>query len=334
MDANNLIERYIYAISRQLPAKSREDTAKELRTLVADMLAERGAEQEPSEEDVREVLTELGRPDELAQKYLPAQRNCLIGQPHFRIYQLVLRIVLAATLFGLSVAQLIALVSAPPANLLVFLGEWALSLFSGGMQAFAYVTLIFALFYRYGVRFEEEKDFLSELPELPERAQKTSTAGNIVSLIFTVLFALAFVVLPETNIPVWFEERGFIPLLNPEFLRSMRPLLLANLAVGALNNIALIAEHKNSVLVLLTQLLDAVLSGALAWAFFASPKLFSSHFLQAFHAPEVAELFDPNLPLNHLWLGKLLLGLILVELAVSSISAIVKTFRAVSEKAG
>jgi hypothetical protein len=94
MKTNDLIERYVYAISRQLPAKSREDTAKELRTLIADMLAERGAEQEPSEEDVRAVLTELGRPDELAQKYLPAQRNCLIGQPHFRVYQLVLKIVL------------------------------------------------------------------------------------------------------------------------------------------------------------------------------------------------------------------------------------------------
>jgi len=91
MKSNNLIERYIYAISRQLPAKSREDTAKELSTLIADMLAERGAEQEPSEEDVRAVLTELGRPDELAQKYLPQQHNCLIGQPHFRSYQLVLR---------------------------------------------------------------------------------------------------------------------------------------------------------------------------------------------------------------------------------------------------
>ena len=91
MKTNNLIERYIYAISRQLPAKSREDTAKELSTLIADMLAERGAEQEPSEEDVRAVLTELGRPDELAQKYLPQQHNCLIGQPHFRSYQLVLR---------------------------------------------------------------------------------------------------------------------------------------------------------------------------------------------------------------------------------------------------
>ncbi|HOA21048.1 MAG TPA: hypothetical protein PKL82_00995 [Anaerolineaceae bacterium] len=332
MKSNNLIERYIYAISRQLPVKSREDTARELRTLIADMLAERGAEQEPSEEDIRAVLTELGRPDELAQKYLPAQRNCLIGQPHFRIYKLVLKIVLAATLFGLSVALMVELVSAPTENLLVRLGEWVLRLFSGGLQAFAYVTLIFALFYHYDVKLDEEKDFLSELPELPERAPKSSAAENIIGLIFTVLFALAFVVLPETNIPVWFEERGFIPLLNPEFLRSMRPLLLASLAVGALNDITMLAERKNSVPALLTQLLDAVLSGALAWAFFSSANLFSSQFVQAFHAPEVAGLFDPSLPLNHSWLGKLLLGLTLFGLAVGSISAIVKTIRAVSEK--
>lgn len=332
MKSNNLVERYIYAISRQLPAKSREDTARELRTLIADMLAERGAEQEPSEEDVRAVLTELGRPDELAQKYLPPQRNCLIGQPHFRIYQLVLKIVLAATLFGLSVAMVVELISAPTENVFIRIGEWVLSLLSGGLQAFAYVTLIFALFYHYDVKFDEDKDFLSELPELPEREPKSSVAENIIGLVFTVLFGLAFIVLPETNIPAWFEGRGFIPLLNPEFLRSMRPLLLASLAVGVLNDITMLVERKYNVSTLLTQLLDAVLSGALAWSFFTTPNLFSAQFKTAVVLPELTGLFDPNIALNQYWLGKLLLGLTFFGLAVSSISAIVKTIRAFSEK--
>lgn len=332
MKTNNLIERYIYAISRLLPPKSREDTAKELRTLIADMLAERGTEQEPTEEDVRTVLTELGRPDELAQKYLPQQRNCLIGQPHFRVYQLVLKIVLAATLFGLSVTLAVELISAPTSAISARIGEWLLSLISGGLQAFAYVTLIFALLYHYDVKFDAETDFLNDLPEMPERRQRVSPAESIIGLVFAVLFALAFLAFPDRNIPVWFEERGLMPLLNPDFLRSLRPLLLAGLAVGVINDISMLVESKNSVPALLTQLLDAVLSGALAWAFFASPNLFSSQFLQAFQAPDAAELFNPNLPLNQLWLGKLLLGLTLFGLAVGSISAIVKTIRAISEK--
>ena len=334
MKTNNLIERYIYAVSRQLPAKSREDTAKELRTLIADMLAERGAEQEPSEENIRAVLTELGRPDELAQKYLPQQRNCLIGQPHFRVYQLVLKIVLAATLFGLSVALAVELINAPTGNIFVRIGEWLLSLLSGGLQAFAYVTLIFALFYHYDVKFDEDKDFLSNLPDLPERKYKVSPAESIAGLIFAVLFALAFMVLPEINIPIWFEGRGLVPLFDPEFLRSLRPLLLASLAVGVVNDITMLVERRNSVPALLTHLLDAALSGVLAWAFLSAPKLFSAQFIDAVHVPELSGLFDPNLALTQYWLGKMLLGIIVFGLAVGSISTIVRTIRRMSEKAG
>ncbi|HOE34427.1 MAG: hypothetical protein GX415_03120 [Chloroflexi bacterium] len=331
MKSDNLIERYIYAISRQLPQKSREDTARELRTLIADMLAERCGEREAAEEDIRAVLIELGRPEELAQKYLPQRQNCLIGQPHFRVYQLVLKIVLAATLFGLSVAMVVELVSAPPANYLVKFGEWLLSLFSAGIQAFAYVTLIFALFYRLDVKLDEEKDFLKDLPELPESARAVSAAESIVGLVFTVLFALAFIVLPERNIPIWIEGRGLIPLLNPEFLRNLKPLLIASMGVGIVNDITMLVERRYSVPVLLTHLLDAFLTGLLAWAFFSAPKLFSPEFLDAAKGVELPNLFNPNVPLIQLWLGRLLLGLTFLGLVAGSISAIAKTIRAAGE---
>lgn len=66
---HDLIERYIYAVTKRLPYKTREDVAQELRTLIDDMLKERCGEITPTQKDVKIVLTELGTPDELYEQY-------------------------------------------------------------------------------------------------------------------------------------------------------------------------------------------------------------------------------------------------------------------------
>ena len=65
---NDLIERYLYAITRRLPAKQCADVAEELRTLISDMLDERCGNLPPTAKDVRVVLTELGTPGEVVRK--------------------------------------------------------------------------------------------------------------------------------------------------------------------------------------------------------------------------------------------------------------------------
>ena len=99
---NDLVDRYIWAVVKRLPAELRDDVADELRTTVADMLEERGAEGDAS---VRDVLLELGDPAELALGYTGGRRY-LIGPGLYPMYSRLLRlllsivvpIVLAATL--------------------------------------------------------------------------------------------------------------------------------------------------------------------------------------------------------------------------------------------
>ena len=83
---NDLIERYLYAITRRLPAKQRADVAEELRTLISDMLDERCGSLPPTAKDVRVVLTELGTPGEMVRKYTSGEGECLIGQPYYAQY--------------------------------------------------------------------------------------------------------------------------------------------------------------------------------------------------------------------------------------------------------
>ena len=137
---SDLIERYIYAATKRLPRKQREDVALELRGLIEDMLMERCGEEQPEERDIRVVLTELGTPQELAARYSDEENKALIGQPYYSVYRYILKIVLPATFFGLSVAHLLLFVMDPSAMLPAVAG-WLNSLWNGMFGAFSAVTL-------------------------------------------------------------------------------------------------------------------------------------------------------------------------------------------------
>ena len=79
-----MINRYIYAVTRELPEKSRKEIANELKELIDDMLG--GMNQAMSaEEKIEQVLRELGNPKELANRYRGKSRY-LIGPKYFDKY--------------------------------------------------------------------------------------------------------------------------------------------------------------------------------------------------------------------------------------------------------
>lgn len=83
MSVQELKERYVYAVSRLLPHKMREDISAELDTLIEDMLEERCQDRPAEEKDLRVVLAELGSPSEMAEPLRPDKDKCLIGPPYF-----------------------------------------------------------------------------------------------------------------------------------------------------------------------------------------------------------------------------------------------------------
>jgi hypothetical protein len=85
---DNTIERYVYDVARRLPEKEREDVKDELRANIYDMLPE-GA----TEEQIRNVLYELGSPASLAGKYRQNPRY-LISPAYYEEYVSVLKWVL------------------------------------------------------------------------------------------------------------------------------------------------------------------------------------------------------------------------------------------------
>lgn len=94
MDPNDLIDRYVHAVTHTLRSAERDDVARELRTLIEDMLAERADAAAPDEATVIEVLRHLGPPDEVAERY-GQPRPYLVGPAYYPVFKLVTTIVLA-----------------------------------------------------------------------------------------------------------------------------------------------------------------------------------------------------------------------------------------------
>ncbi|MFO8191941.1 MAG: hypothetical protein R6U08_04105 [Bacillota bacterium] len=230
-----LVERYIYAVTRRLPEKQRGDIERELRSLIEDMLADRTGGDETSETDIEEVLMELGDPAEMADQYR-MKKHFLIGPENFALYMLVIKIVLAAVVFGITLALAIGYVVEPPSSIWALIGGYLGSIFNAVLNAFAWVTLIFAIFEYHDVNMaqevnkkEEKKQWCpADLPKLPLADVSIKPAESIVGLVFAVL---AFILINTAEhligIYIFSEEAAtqIIPLFNHETFRSLLPLL-------------------------------------------------------------------------------------------------------------
>lgn len=150
MSPSELIELYIYEVTRRLPEQSREDIALELRSTIEDMLPENYGEAE-----VKEALGQLGDPAVLAAQYRD-QPAYLIGPRYFDSYVQVMKMVIP-------IAVVIALLSLIANQIITYSGEVApvdaaASLLSKaieavlgtGVQTVFWITLVFVILERTG----------------------------------------------------------------------------------------------------------------------------------------------------------------------------------------
>src|SRR4030042_2954943 len=97
MDTKNkdrLIDRYLAAVSENLPSSQRKDTVTEIRSLIQDALDDRSKVEgkAPDDEMMAAVLKEFGSPEKIVAPYIPPKY--LIGPRLYPTFILVLQIVL------------------------------------------------------------------------------------------------------------------------------------------------------------------------------------------------------------------------------------------------
>jgi len=233
-----LVERYIYAVTKSLPEKQRSDIEQELRSLIEDMLSGQAKNDTPTAKDVTAVLLELGDPALLADQYR-AKKSYLIGPENYDTYFLVLKIVLAAVAFGITLAMTISYFVEPPASIIELFAGYFSAIFGALLQVFAWVTVIFAIIENRNLpvsrEFKDEYWSPSDLPELPDKNLTIKPIESIVGLLFAAIAIIIFNTAEHLISIYSLSDDGvmrIIPLFNQEGFRSLLPLLNAMLAIG------------------------------------------------------------------------------------------------------
>jgi hypothetical protein len=279
----NLIHLYINEVTRRLPEKAQEDIALELRSNIEDMLPE-----DYTEEDVKKVLTKLGNPAELAQKY-SGKPNYLIGPALYCSYLYVMKISLVAALcitfltrFFEGIIQHQGDISIFSLMLTIFLDILIGSLLVS-FQVFTWVTLTYAFMERAVTLSDHVKntkwtpDDLLALTNAPKRT--ISRSESIFELFFTVLWASIF--LNASNLLGWYTQHG----TGLEDLKLAAPLFQADVLKMYLPGIAVIFALE--MFIAIYKLYTGRWNKGLAWIHALSNLLFSSFYCIMLLNPEL-----------------------------------------------
>lgn len=186
-----LIERYIYAVTKRLPESQRADVAKELRGNIEDMLSD-----QPTKKEVEGILLGLGEPSKLASEYRGKNRY-LIGPEYFDQYIHVLKLacIILAAIGGIG-TFFEAYISKVDGNSISYMfqviGNVIGACFNGALHGFVWVTVIFFVFEKFDLgydgKYKRSEWSPLDLPEIPKvdikRIYPSEIIGELIGNIF------------------------------------------------------------------------------------------------------------------------------------------------------
>ncbi|MDL2219461.1 hypothetical protein LJC04_03875 [Ruminococcaceae bacterium OttesenSCG-928-O06] len=188
---DNLIDRYIYDVTRRLPEKEGGEVQKELRANIEDMLP-----QNPTEADVEAVLYQLGAPAKLADQYRQGPM-CLISPAVYSDYIRALKWGLPAMAGILMIFGILLVLAGfsqdttPVAMAGQLVGQGFSFAMQAALQFFFWVTIGFVIADRTGYRASEKPWQLSDLPKtLPGSKKRIPLSDSIIELVFSLLFTV------------------------------------------------------------------------------------------------------------------------------------------------
>ena len=319
---HELIERYIYAVTRRLPSKQREDVSQELSSLVDDLLTERCGDMTPSEKDIRVVLTELGSPQELYEKYDENSKKCLIGQPYYSTYLFILKIVIFSAAAGLTVANLMLQLIEPQAWYAA-VGSWLAMLWKGLMGTFGFVTLLFAFFYHCGVKIDKPFNF-DDLPPVPKKQQQIPYWEPIVGIGISVVFLILFLAAPQA-ICIIYKGGEFVPLFNEGVMRGSWYIIVLFTLAGVTREVIKLVEKRYDRRVMVVTIITNGLSALLAVWWLTGEDLFNPVFKEKM----TALFLNEEMFMVRFFEGfqYFFLAVMLLALVMDTIETIIKTLR-------
>ncbi|MGB4588805.1 MAG: hypothetical protein WBI17_06150 [Clostridiaceae bacterium] len=235
------IEKYIYAVIKNLPEKDREEVSRELRANIMDMLGD-----DQSDAHVISTLEKMGNPNEMSLEYL-GKDDYLIGPRLYYKYIEVLKVIFFVGLIIGLITFIVDLFANIDnfntfSDILTLIAEGLGNVIATIIGFIFWVTVIFAIIEKtksydeiFGSKNNEFK--VNNLNEIPKKStKKISKVEMVFALFFTVLFLWLFL-LRSDLIAIYVRGQAPIPVFNRKVIESVSLLILFSGALSILLSI-------------------------------------------------------------------------------------------------
>ncbi|OJV66624.1 MAG: hypothetical protein BGO41_04155 [Clostridiales bacterium 38-18] len=181
-----LIKNYIYTLGKYLPEKNRADIGKEVEATIYEQLLVKYGEKDYSNEEITEVLYEIGSPRVVAEAYL-GKPHTIISSELIPIYFMVSKITLIAIIISLMVTGIIETVQADLPTI-AFIIDFIAGSVNACLSTFGVITLIFILISRKGVSVPETDEWqISSLSKFVPAEHRISIVEKAFEIGFTIM---------------------------------------------------------------------------------------------------------------------------------------------------
>lgn len=290
---NDLINRYVYDVTRRLPEKDRDEVGRELRANIFDMLPD-GAD----DSQIEVVLQDFGAPALLAEKYRQSPRY-LISPAVYDDYINVLKWLIplvggVLTVIGV-VVSVIENITGGAGSAEVIAESLSKGFgmgISAAFQTLFWVTLGFAITERTN-QYKAREWSVNNLPDIPPSGKNViKLSDSIAELVLTVVFTSIALVMCAGNLPVLFANWDDVKvhtLFNPDFLKYCIPAIAVMGILGVCECIVKLVYRRWTVFVCATVVISNLATAGIMIPLINRPNILSDESLSYLQGVEWGE---------------------------------------------
>lgn len=292
-----LINRYIYEVTRRVPKEQRDEIELELGELIDDMLEGLRLEQ---------VFSKLGDPALFARKYRE-DKNYVISPEYYDNYVWVMKIVLICVWGGLLVSTVVKCVINYQ-DIFYEAARFVNDIIMASLMAFGSVTLVFAFMERQKIKVDLKKEKLwspDMLNPIPDKKARISRGDCIASIVFIILFACLLIFAPQLigAYAMHGDEIQYVPVFNLARWDIILPIFLLSLAVSFVDEMIRLVVGCYCRIVMLSSIITSVVGFFLSVIVLKVLPFWNQNFAQ-----ELAALSD-DFKMKVFWQNEMMLKL-------------------------
>lgn len=305
----DLLNRYLTAIAKQAPLNERVRIVKLTRSIVEAKLA-KDIRDVSDEEKLIQALLETGSPTQVVNRFITIPKY-IIGPSVYDAYWRILTLVLWTIILTLTLATGIDLVFNSMTNIMQLFFAYLTNLLSALAQAFLWITLVFILFERQGIRIPLTKNWHPlQLPPASKLGGEIHRLEPMIGLGITSIFFTLFYFAPQVVGLYYLEMQTWhiLSIFNLETLPNFLPFFLILFASSSARELAKLMSGQWNYPVLFVVIFCNITTVVTTALIVFEPELWNPNFVAEFQV-----IFNTPAPMLIDW--RILQQIIIVVLA-------------------